>query len=112
MAEHTVALTEANFDEVVSSATSPLLVDFWASWCGPCVKVAPILDEIAKENEGKLQIGKVNVDENPSLAMRYEVQSIPTMVLFKDGKPSSLRIVGAKGKDSILSELKGAGVLA
>ncbi len=81
-----------------------MLVDFWADWCGPCKMVAPILDEIVADNAGKLRLGKINIDENLELARRFEVMSIPTMILFKDGEPT-LRIVGAKGKGQLLQEL-------
>ncbi len=81
-----------------------MLVDFWAEWCGPCKMVAPILDEIAGEQAGKLRIAKLNVDDNPNIARRFEVMSIPTMILFKDGLAEK-RLVGARGKGQILQEL-------
>ena len=81
-----------------------MLVDFWAEWCGPCKMVAPVLDEIVEEQGGKLKLGKVNIDDNMELARRFEVMSIPTMILFKDGEPKA-RIVGAKGKGQLLQEL-------
>ena len=104
MAQHELTLTEQTFDEEVKSSTEPVLVDFWAEWCGPCKMVAPILDEIASDQEGKLRLGKVNIDENLELARRFEVMSIPTIILFKDGEPK-VRIVGAKGKGQLLQEL-------
>ena len=85
-------------------AAEPLLVDFWAEWCGPCKMIAPILDEIAQEEAGKLRIGKLNVDEAPDIARRFEVMSIPTMIVFKDGEPAK-RIIGAKGKAQLLDDL-------
>jgi thioredoxin 1 len=97
-------LTEATFDEEVKSADTPVLVDFWAEWCGPCKAIAPILDEIATEKSGALQIAKVNVDENPGLARQFGVQSIPTMIVFKDGEIVG-KMVGAKGKDQLLADL-------
>jgi thioredoxin 1 len=81
-----------------------VLVDFWATWCGPCKMVAPVLEEIAKEKAGTLTVAKVDVDSNPSAARDFQVVSIPTLILFKDGKPVK-RIVGAKGKAALLREL-------
>jgi thioredoxin 1 len=99
-----LTLTEQTFDEEVKGSAEPVLVDFWAEWCGPCKMIAPILDEIATEQSGKIRIGKVNVDENLELGRRFDVMSIPTLILFKDGEPA-LRIVGAKGKGQLLQEL-------
>jgi thioredoxin 1 len=104
MSQLTTALTDANFDETVKGSDRPVLVDFWAEWCGPCKMVEPILEEIANENEGKLVIGKLNVDDNLEITRRFDVLSIPTMILFKDGEPQ-LRLVGAKGKAQLLQEL-------
>jgi thioredoxin 1 len=97
-------LTDATFDETIGAASEPVVVDFWAEWCGPCKMVAPILDEIAAENAGKISIGKLNVDENPDAARRYDVMSIPTLIVFKDGVAQK-RLVGAKGKGQLLAEL-------
>ena len=104
MGEHTTQLTDSTFDEAIGGATEPVLVDFWAEWCGPCKMVAPILDEIAVEQAGKLTIAKLDIDANPDAAMRYGVMSIPTMILFVDGEPKKT-IVGAKGKGQLLEEL-------
>ncbi len=97
-------LSDSTFDEEVGSAEVPILVDFWAEWCGPCKMVAPILEEIANENDGKIRIAKLNVDENPDVARRFEVMSIPTMIVFNDGQPAK-RVVGAKGKGQLLQDL-------
>jgi thioredoxin 1 len=99
-----LTLTDQTFDEQIKAADEPVLVDFWAEWCGPCKMIAPVLDEIASEQQGKIRIGKINIDENLDLARRFEVMSIPTLILFKEGEPR-LRIVGAKGKGQLLQEL-------
>ncbi len=104
MSDKITTLSDETFSEVIGSASEPVLVDFWAEWCGPCKMIAPILDEIANEQEGKLQIAKVNVDENPSIARRFEVMSIPTMIVFKDGQPAR-KLVGAKPKAALLDEI-------
>ena len=104
MGEHTTELTASTFDETIGSATEPVLVDFWAEWCGPCKMIAPILDEIASEQAGKLTVAKLNVDDNPDLARRFDVMSIPTLILFQDGEPKK-KLIGAKGKGQLLEEL-------
>lgn len=81
-----ITITKANFEEEVLHADKPVLVDFWASWCGPCRMLAPIVAEIAREREGSVKVAKVNVDEEPALANRFRVSSIPTVLVFKDGK--------------------------
>ena len=97
-------LSEGSFHEEIGSSDVPVVVDFWAEWCGPCKMVAPILEDIADEHAESIRIAKVNVDENPGLAREFNVMSIPTMIVFKDGK-ESLRIVGAKGKPQLLDDL-------
>lgn len=97
-------LSDATFAEEVNAATETVLVDFWAEWCGPCKTIAPILDELAREQSGKLKIAKVDVDDNQGLARQFGVQSIPTMIVFKDGVEVH-RMVGARGKAQLLEEL-------
>lgn len=104
MAGPTITLSTATFDEEIGSADTPVLVDFWAEWCGPCKLIAPILDEIASEQEGKLRVAKLNVDEAPDIARRFGVMSIPTMILFNGGEPAK-RMVGAKPKAALLDDL-------
>jgi thioredoxin 1 len=103
MSANTVTLDEANFDQTIGGS-KPILVDFWAEWCGPCRLIAPILEEIAVEHGEKLSIGKLNVDEHPQLSMNFDVMSIPTLILFKDGVEKK-RIVGARPKHSLVAEL-------
>jgi thioredoxin 1 len=103
MADGIATLSDATFAEEVGAADSPVLVDFWAEWCGPCKMIAPILEEIASENDS-LKIGKLNVDENPEVARQYQVMSIPTLIVFKDGQEAR-RLIGAKGKGQLLDEL-------
>ena len=97
-------LSEGSFHEEIGSSDLPVVVDFWAEWCGPCKMVAPVLEDIADEHAESIRIAKVNVDENPGLAREFNVMSIPTMIVFKDGE-ESLRIVGAKGKPQLLDDL-------
>ena len=104
MSDGIVTLSDATFDESIGSADTAVLVDFWAEWCGPCKMIAPVLEEIASEYEGKIRIAKLNVDENLDISRRFEVMSIPTLILFKDGEPAH-RIIGAKGKGQLLQEL-------
>lgn len=104
MAGSVRTVDDSTFDEEIGSATSPVLVDFWAEWCGPCKMIAPILEEIAKEHDGSLKVLKLNVDDAPSTAQRFQVMSIPTLILFKAGVEAK-RIVGAKPKGALLDEV-------
>lgn len=99
-----VVVTDDTFEEVVLKADLPTVVDFWAVWCGPCKMIAPVLEEIAKEYDGQLQIAKLDVDHNNGSAMRYGVMSIPTLIVFKDGQ-SVERIVGFMPKAKLLSKI-------
>ena len=94
------AVTEQSFEQEVLQSETPVLVDFWAEWCGPCHAVAPVLDRIVAERNGDLKLVKVNIDEEQGLAMRYGVQSIPTMILFKEGEPAAAAI-GAQPKSAL-----------
>jgi thioredoxin 1 len=96
----TTAVTEQSFEEEVLQSEKPVIVDFWAEWCGPCHAVAPVLDRIVDERNGDLKLVKVNIDEQPALSQRYGVQSIPTMILFKDGEPAAAAI-GAQPKPAL-----------
>jgi thioredoxin 1 len=100
----TVAVTDDSFSNDVLSSSTPVLVDFWATWCGPCKMIAPVLEEIATEKAGTLTVAKIDVDANPGTARDFQVVSIPTLILFKDGQPVK-RIVGTKGKAALLREL-------
>ena len=104
VADGILTLSDATFDETIGGSDIPVLVDLWAEWCGPCKMIAPVLEDIAKEHAGKLQIAKLNVDDNPNIARRYDVMSIPTLLLFTDGEVKK-RLVGAKGKAQLLEEL-------
>ena len=99
-----IELNETNFEQEVVQSTEPVVVDFWAEWCGPCKMLAPVLDEVARENEGWARVGKVNVDENPSLASRFNIQSIPTLLYFKDGELRD-QTVGVVSKKAIATKL-------
>jgi thioredoxin 1 len=95
-----ITLTEANWNEEVINSDVPVLVDFWAPWCGPCRIIAPIIEELAGEFEGRIKVGKLNTDENPNIAMQYGIRAIPTVMLFKDGEVVDTRI-GVQPKDAL-----------
>ena len=100
MSDKIIHLTDDSFDNDVLKAAAPVLVDFWAEWCGPCKMIAPILDEIATEFDGKLTIAKLNIDENPGTAPKYGIRGIPTLLLFKDGEVAATK-VGALSKSQL-----------
>src|SRR3954471_17836286 len=102
---HPVAVSDNSFQAEVLDAREPVLVDFWAEWCGPCRMIAPILENIAEEYNGSLKITKLDVDNNPQVQMKFGVQSIPTLILFKDGQPIE-RIIGYMPKERLLSKIK------
>lgn len=99
-----VIITDENFQQDVLSSDKPVLVDFWAEWCGPCRMIAPIVKEIAQEHGAKLAVGKMDVDENPMVPGRYSIMSIPTLMLFKNGEVVA-RITGARPKDAIMAQV-------
>jgi thioredoxin 1 len=103
--EAVLTLTEANFDSEISLASVPVIVDFWAPWCGPCRMLGPILDDLAKEQAGKVIIGKVNVDEAPNLAARFGVRSIPMLAFIKNGATKET-VVGVQSKDALTKRLE------
>ncbi len=97
MSEHVIHATDADFDATVLQSKEPVLVDFWAPWCGPCKAIAPLVDELAEEYAGRARVVKVDIDQNPATALRYHVRSIPTLLLFKDGQVQATQ-VGMAGK--------------
>lgn len=99
-----VTITDTNFETSVAGSKGVMLVDFWAEWCGPCKQIAPIIDQIAGENEGKLTVGKLDVDHNQNTAMKFGVMSIPTLLLFKDGKVVE-RLVGMRPKADLMKRI-------
>ena len=99
-----VAIDDSNFEQVVLNSKVPVLLDFWAAWCAPCRMVAPVVDELAQEYDGKVSFGKVDVDQNPKIASKYGIMSIPTLILFKDGKPIT-NMVGFKPKAQLKQSL-------
>lgn len=99
-----MTITDANFDSEVLRSTKPVLVDFWAVWCGPCQMQGPIVEDVAKEMAGKAKVGKLNVDENPQVAQKYSVMSIPTLMVFKNGTIVK-QFIGVQSKEALVGEL-------
>ncbi|MDL9936610.1 thioredoxin [Gordonia sp. ABSL1-1] len=104
MGANTVVVNDTTFKDTVLGSDKPVLVDFWATWCGPCRMVAPVLEEIARDHGDKLTVAKLDVDESPATARDFQIMSIPTMILFENGQPTKT-IVGAAGKAKLLREL-------
>ena len=102
-----ITITDDNFEVEVAKSDKPVLIDFWATWCGPCRMIAPIVEELAVEYDGKVKIGKVDVDENQQIAIKFGVRSIPTILIFKDGKLKDT-IIGAVPKNQIVNKLNAA----
>lgn len=102
MSDKATEITKDNFEEIVTKNAQPVLVDFWAEWCNPCRMLSPVIDEIAKAYEGKISVGKINIDEQPELQQRFGIMSIPTLILFKDGNIAQ-KSVGVVGKDKLTS---------
>ncbi|MEO6053613.1 MAG: thioredoxin [Chthoniobacterales bacterium] len=105
--ENVLELTDANFDQLISQNDNPVLVDFWAPWCGPCKMLAPLIDQIADEKKGKVTVGKVNVDEAPAIAQKFGIQAIPTMIIFRNGEVKQ-KVTGLTSKADLLGKIAAA----
>src|SRR5438046_10454053 len=105
MSDNVIQVSDQDFEDQVLHTETPVLADFWAQWCVPCDMVSPVVEEIARDNAGRLKAAKLNVDDNPETTRKYGVMSIPTLIVFKDGKEQA-RVVGARGKDAILREIQ------
>ena len=106
MGQNTIEFTDDNFQQEVLESGQPVLVDFWAPWCGPCRQIAPLIDQLADDHSGRVKIGKLNIDDNPSVTGQYGIQSIPTLLLFKDGDVAE-RFVGMPPKAKLEDALAG-----
>ena len=104
----TISLNESNFDREVTQSDKPVIVDFWAEWCGPCKMIAPLLDEVAREKAGAVKIGKVNVDENQSLSLKYNIRAIPALLFFKNGQLRD-QVTGMTSKKDLLGRIDALG---
>lgn len=100
-----IKITDANAQEIISSG-KPVVIDFWATWCGPCMAMAPLIDELATEYEGKVVIGKYNVDEEGDLSSEYRIMSLPTILFFKDGKKTAIRLAGSQKRETLVEKIE------
>ena len=100
-----LTITDANAKELIASG-KPVIIDFWATWCGPCMAMVPIVDEMAKEYKGRVEIGKYNVDEESELSSEYRIMSIPTFLFFKDGKKTSIRLAGSQSRETFRAKIE------